>query len=115
MHGFQKIDCVVVSGQLIGNVIVNADGSQTPEDKHTNFERRSPDLDGASAYFDGVPFAFVSARFPPRMLFTLAHECGHLIAHHDPSVSFAVIDQSTAAEGDPAVNTAEERFANTFA
>jgi len=26
--------------QLIGNVIVNADGSQHPEDKHTNFERR---------------------------------------------------------------------------
>jgi hypothetical protein len=28
------------NGQLIGNVIVNADGSQHPEDRHTNFERR---------------------------------------------------------------------------
>lgn len=28
------------NGQLIGNVIVNADGSPHPEDKHTNFERR---------------------------------------------------------------------------
>lgn len=28
------------NGQQIGNVIVNADGSQHPNDKHTNFERR---------------------------------------------------------------------------
>jgi hypothetical protein len=28
------------NGQLVGNVIVNADGSQHPEDTHANFERR---------------------------------------------------------------------------
>jgi hypothetical protein len=28
------------NGQLTGNIIVNADGSQHPEDKHANFERR---------------------------------------------------------------------------
>jgi len=49
-------------------------------------------VDGASAYLDGRPFIFVSKRFAPRMLFTLAHELGHLVAHHDPSRSFAVID-----------------------
>jgi hypothetical protein len=28
------------SGQVVGNVIVTADGSQNPDDNHTNFERR---------------------------------------------------------------------------
>ncbi|MGH6935441.1 MAG: ImmA/IrrE family metallo-endopeptidase, partial [Methylocella sp.] len=80
------------------------------------FVVRTNDLDGASAYFDGVPFAFVSARFPPRMLFTLAHECGHLVAHHNPTESFAVIDETTDEEGSSNPNkTSEERYANAFA
>jgi Zn-dependent peptidase ImmA (M78 family) len=80
------------------------------------FVLRTPDLDGASAYFDGVPFAFVSARFPPRMLFTLAHECGHLVAHHNATESFAVIDETTDAEGPPIANMPNvERYANAFA
>jgi hypothetical protein len=28
------------NGQLVGNIIVNPDGTQHPEDKHANFERR---------------------------------------------------------------------------
>lgn len=80
------------------------------------FVLRTSDLDGASAYFDGVPFVFVSARFPPRMLFTLAHECGHLIAYHDPPESFAIIDETTDTEGPSNFNEAnEERYANAFA
>jgi Zn-dependent peptidase ImmA (M78 family)/transcriptional regulator with XRE-family HTH domain len=80
------------------------------------FVLRTPDLDGASAYLDGVPFVFISARFPPRMLFTLAHECGHLVAHHNPAESFAVIDETTNAEGPSSFNEAnEERYANAFA
>jgi Zn-dependent peptidase ImmA (M78 family) len=80
------------------------------------FVLRTPDLDGASAYLFGVPFAFVSARFPPRMLFTLAHECGHLVAHHNPTESFAVIDETTDAEGPSSPNKAnEERYAHAFA
>jgi hypothetical protein len=74
------------------------------------FVLRSPDLDGASAFFDGVPFAFVSARFPPRMLFTLAHECAHLVAHHDPAESFAVIDETTDTEGVGGPKKGEERY-----
>jgi hypothetical protein len=27
-------------GQVLGNVIINADGTQHPDDRHTNFERR---------------------------------------------------------------------------
>jgi Zn-dependent peptidase ImmA (M78 family) len=80
------------------------------------FVLRTSDLDGASAYFDGVPFVFVSARFPPRMLFSLAHECGHLVAHHNPAQSFAIIDETTDAEGPSSFNEAnEERYANVFA
>lgn len=57
------------------------------------FVIQSPRIDGASAFFEGLPFVFVADRgFAPRMLFTLAHEVGHLIAHHDPSRSFAVVD-----------------------
>jgi Zn-dependent peptidase ImmA (M78 family) len=78
------------------------------------FTVRNADIDGASAYFNGVPFAFVSERFPPRMLFTLAHETGHLIAHHDPDVDSALIDEDVEA---PAFqhDAVTENYANTFA
>jgi Zn-dependent peptidase ImmA (M78 family) len=73
------------------------------------------DVDGASAYFDGRPFIFISRRFPPRMLFTLAHELGHLIAHHDPSGEFAVIDdQEDEAELRPAGGL-DEAYVHAFA
>jgi Zn-dependent peptidase ImmA (M78 family) len=39
-------------------------------------------FEGASAVIDGYGFIFVSPRFSGRMLFTLAHELGHLLAHH---------------------------------
>nr|WP_175428864.1 ImmA/IrrE family metallo-endopeptidase [Azospirillum argentinense] len=38
--------------------------------------------EGASIATNGYGFAFVSPRFAGRMLFTLAHELGHLLAHH---------------------------------
>ncbi|MGI8568647.1 MAG: ImmA/IrrE family metallo-endopeptidase [Methylocella sp.] len=50
------------------------------------------------------------------MLFTLAHECGHLVAHHNPTESFAVIDETTDEEGPSnPKRTNEERYANAFA
>ncbi|MGB8900094.1 MAG: ImmA/IrrE family metallo-endopeptidase [Methylocella sp.] len=80
------------------------------------FVIRSPDLDGASAYLDGIPFVFVSARFPSRMLFTLAHECGHLVSHHDARESFAVVDETTGSEDNTSLMEASiERYANAFA
>ena len=38
--------------------------------------------EGVSLIANNYPFIFVSPRFVPRMLFTLAHELGHLVAHH---------------------------------
>ena len=54
-------------------------------------------FEGASVIVDGYPFVFVSPRFSGRMLFTLAHEIGHLITHHKSasrrSVSFDLAGQ----------------------
>lgn len=71
-------------------------------------------FDGASMYVAGVPFVFVSARFVPRMLFTLAHEIGHLVAHHDPSKAAAFVDSNVEAirKGE---NYKLERYAHAFA
>lgn len=79
------------------------------------FVIRSSDMDGASAFFDGIPFIFVSARFRGRMLFTLAHEIGHLVAHHDPAQSFAVIDELIDVEGASPKRPNAERYADAFA
>jgi len=72
------------------------------------------EIDGASAFLDGVPYVFVSARFQGRMLFTLAHELGHLIAHHDPASSFAVVDEDVEAARPNAERT-REQYADAFA
>jgi len=74
----------------------------------------TPHFEGASAYVDGIPFIFVSARFPPRMLFTCAHELGHLLAHHDPEADFATIDSSTDLQEHHS-HSVSERFAHAFA
>lgn len=68
--------------------------------------------EGASAVFRGYGFAFISPRFEGRMLFTLAHELGHLLAHHrdGSSATFDTIDQFKNWE-----NGKSEAFANYFA
>ena len=43
--------------------------------------------EGASLVAGGYVFMFVSPRFPARMLFTLAHELGHIVAHHSTKVA----------------------------
>lgn len=72
-------------------------------------------IDGASAYVDGVPFVFVSSRFPPRMLFTVGHELGHLIANKGRSDTFAVIDTDTDAIPGKRAHARQESFAHAFA
>ncbi|WP_149537784.1 ImmA/IrrE family metallo-endopeptidase [Siccirubricoccus phaeus] len=69
--------------------------------------------EGASVVVGGYGFAFVSPRFPGRMLFTLAHELGHIIAHHRQGEP-AIFDSSTqiAAWKQRSIN---ERFVDTFA
>lgn len=49
---------------------------------------RQSQYEGASLMAGGYPFILVSPRFPARMLFTLAHELGHLIAHHNSTPIF---------------------------
>jgi Zn-dependent peptidase ImmA (M78 family) len=71
-------------------------------------------LDGASAILGGIPFIFVARRFPARMLFTLAHELGHLIAHHDRN-DFAVLDASNEDFDVRRPKGTQERFAHAFA
>lgn len=51
-------------------------------------------IDGASVVKRGWPLCFVAVRnFAPRMLFTLAHELGHLLLHHDLIREAAFVDE----------------------
>jgi Zn-dependent peptidase ImmA (M78 family) len=77
------------------------------------FVIRNSHIDGASAYLDGIPYAFVSARFKARMLFTLAHELGHLVAHHGDE-EFATVDASIEKPV-PFGGPDDEAYANSFA
>ena len=70
-------------------------------------------FDGASAIINKIPFIFISPRFKPRMLFTLAHELGHIIAHHDKEVDFANFDKHTTFL--KRNKSKDEGFANAFA
>jgi Zn-dependent peptidase ImmA (M78 family) len=71
------------------------------------------DVDGASAIINKIPFIFISPRFEPRMLFTLAHELAHIIAHHNQNEDFAKVDHyiSTLTRN----KSKDEGFANAFA
>jgi Zn-dependent peptidase ImmA (M78 family) len=75
---------------------------------------RTDRFEGASAYVEGLPFIFLAESFGPRMLFTLAHEIGHLIGHHDPHQSFAVVDSQTEKRPQAGKNAAEY-YAHAFA
>jgi Zn-dependent peptidase ImmA (M78 family) len=80
------------------------------------FTIRASGFDGASAFLGGVPFVFISERFPPRMLFTLAHELGHLLSHHDLSEDFAFLDKASPAESEfRSGRKVEEQYAHAFA
>lgn len=70
-------------------------------------------IDGASALIDNLPFLFISPRFEGRMLFTLAHELGHLINHLNGN-DFLHIDSKISYNLKRTKNI-QENFANTFA
>lgn len=66
-------------------------------------------LSGAAISDGAFPLIFVnSAHWTPRSLFTLAHELGHLLLHHDHDGSIAV-DETFAGSNQ------DERQANAFA
>lgn len=73
-------------------------------------------IDGASAFIDGNAFVFVAPRtFVARMLFTLAHELGHLVGHHRSLKNFAVFDSEETVGTSKASSKAMEQFADAFA
>jgi Zn-dependent peptidase ImmA (M78 family) len=71
------------------------------------------DVDGASAFIQDVPFIFISPRFEPRMLFTLGHELGHILAHHERGKNFAMFDKNINSIKNDKFK--EEAFCNAFA
>ena len=79
---------------------------------------RDSSVEGVSAIVDGRAFILVGARtFKPRMLFTIAHELGHLVAHHDRrDVAYAAFDREEDFDGIAAApRRSEEKFADAFA
>lgn len=76
---------------------------------------RDPSVEGVSAIVEGHAIVVIGPRtFKPRMLFTVAHELGHLVAHHDKrSQGYAQLD--TEADWSRTPKRAEEKFADAFA
>lgn len=72
-------------------------------------------FEGASVVADGYPFVFVSPRFGGRMLFTLAHEIGHLITHHKNPNRSVTFDLAGQIGGLNRQRTQAEHFVNAFA
>lgn len=73
------------------------------------------DVDGASAVISGHVFVFVSPRFAGRMLFTLAHEIGHCLTHHNAESEYAVFDGPNQVGKLRSTVKDQESFADAFA
>jgi Zn-dependent peptidase ImmA (M78 family) len=76
------------------------------------------ETEGASAVIDRHAYVLLSRRtFKPRMLFTLAHEVGHLVAHGSKNGAgeFALFDKVTAVGSFRRPQRVEEKFADAFA
>jgi Zn-dependent peptidase ImmA (M78 family) len=69
--------------------------------------------EGASLLTSGYAFIFVSPRFAGRMLFTLAHELGHLVAHREPEPAAVFERVSQIIQANRA--SRRERFVDAFA
>ena len=74
---------------------------------------RKSRYEGASVAVDGYAFIFISPRFQARMLFTLAHELGHIVAHHTGQ-AFAIYERASQI-GSPRSTSRSERFVDAFA
>lgn len=76
---------------------------------------RDPNIEGVSAIVERYALMVIGGRtFKPRMLFTIAHELGHLVAHHDKrSQGYAHLDKEINWSRAP--RRSEEKFADAFA
>jgi Zn-dependent peptidase ImmA (M78 family) len=70
-------------------------------------------FEGASLVINGYAFIFISPRFAGRMLFTLAHELGHLLAHHRENRS--VVFDLASEIGNVRHSSKRELFVDAFA
>ncbi len=74
------------------------------------------EVEGASAIVSGQPFIFLARRtFKPRMLFTLAHELGHLLARQSEGGELAFIDLKADVQQLRPRRRKAEGFADEFA
>jgi Zn-dependent peptidase ImmA (M78 family) len=89
------------------NILVNLGGVILSRLESSRFE-------GASVVANGYAFVFVSPRFVGRMLFTLAHEVGHLVAHHRNERS-VVFDLASQIGGTRRYRSRSEAFVDAFA
>ncbi|WP_186158008.1 helix-turn-helix domain-containing protein [Burkholderia gladioli] len=79
---------------------------------------RDANIEGVSAIVEGYAFIIVGARtFKPRMFFTIAHELGHLVAHHSRrDADYVALDgERDVGNIDHTPRRAEEQFADAFA
>ncbi|OJA22883.1 helix-turn-helix domain-containing protein [Burkholderia ubonensis] len=79
---------------------------------------RDASIEGVSAIVEGHAFIIVGARtFKPRTFFTIAHELGHLVAHHSRRDSgYVMLDgERDIGSIDHTPRRAEEQFADAFA
>ncbi len=79
---------------------------------------RDSSVEGVSAIVAERAMILLGPRnFKPRMLFTIAHEVGHLVAHHDKrDDGYAMLDREADFNGIPkSSNREEEKFADAFA
>jgi Zn-dependent peptidase ImmA (M78 family) len=72
-------------------------------------------IEGASSIVGGTPFIFISPRFPPRMLFTLGHELGHLIVHQDSDFAAADEEAGDQPQAKGSQDPREEKYCQWFA
>jgi Zn-dependent peptidase ImmA (M78 family) len=72
-------------------------------------------IEGASSIVNGTPYIFISPRFPPRMLFTLGHELGHLLVHQDSDFAAADEELGDQPQAKGSQDPREERYCQWFA
>ena len=87
-------------------VLSNAPGVIIARIKESRFE-------GISILRNNYFFVFISPRFSGRMLFTLAHELGHILAHRDKLIN--PLMEGAASIGNFRKSIKSERFVDAFA